>query len=328
MRDECATGKLNAKFPTQTGCFYLVEGRLVAAELGALTGLSAVNVVLWMQSATFSFEPNLTAARHDLDIAKAELLLDRLLSIENTSEALQHVATVSETRGEIALPQQTHNPVPFLNDASEANAARSISEPRSRFMVSFRRHRKLATRASLTVVLAAGITIVIANINRSHEAPITTPTRTQPQIAQPEKSRADVDYKPESKSKISTTSSLVGDFGFSTGPSESTITTERQKKVNESVPVREPQATASPPVVAVSKPAATPAEKEYVEIAVKLQIEDGRVTEAHVGNRQAGAEAFEASALQLARQKRYPSGTSTSETVVFRIARQPGRKEP
>ena len=75
-------------------------------------------------------------------------------------------------------------------------------------------------------------------------------------------------------------------------------------------------------------PAPTAAPKEFVEIAVELKIQDGRVAEAHVGNQQPGAEAFEATALLIARQRRYPPGTSRTETLVLRVANQVGRKEP
>jgi hypothetical protein len=87
-----------------------------------------------------------------------------------------------------------------------------------------------------------------------------------------------------------------------------------------------------PPAVAEA-PRPTPepttmARKEFLEIAVQLTIHDGRVAEAHVGNRQPGADAFEATALHIARQRRYPPGTSRTETVVVRVANQFGRKEP
>jgi hypothetical protein len=67
--------------------------------------------------------------------------------------------------------------------------------------------------------------------------------------------------------------------------------------------------------------------KEFVEVAVQLTIQDGRIAEAHIGNRQPGAEAFEATALHIARQRRYPPGTSRTETLVVRVANQFGSKE-
>ena len=125
---------------------------------------------------------------------------------------------------------------------------------------------------------------------------------------------------------------MAGDFGFSLGSPDRSIETPPSIKAKEPLSPPKPEAMPSPaaPVVAEAprpSPEPTTVRKEFVEIAVQLTIEDGRVAGAQVGNRQPGAGAFEATALHIARQRRYPPGTSRTETVVVRVANQFGRKE-
>ena len=55
-------------------------------------------------------------------------------------------------------------------------------------------------------------------------------------------------------------------------------------------------------------------------ITVLMEIHDGRVMFAAVTNHRPGMEAFEASALRLARQRRFPAGKNGRETVVVRVS--------
>jgi hypothetical protein len=127
---------------------------------------------------------------------------------------------------------------------------------------------------------------------------------------------------------------LIGDFGFSLEESaEQYIPTPPSIKVKETLAVAKPESMPTPAEPGVAEaplpsPEPTAPRKEFVEIAVELKIEGGRVSEAHVANRQPGAEAFEATALHIARQRRYPAGTSRTERLVLRVANQSGRKEP
>ena len=54
-------------------------------------------------------------------------------------------------------------------------------------------------------------------------------------------------------------------------------------------------------------------------ITVAMEIKNGRVTYATVENRRPGMEAYEASALRIARQRRYPSNKNGQESFVVRV---------
>ena len=193
-------------------------------------------------------------------------------------------------------------------------------------------HRKLWGRIG-AFALAIMALVAIANIRNTREVPVITGVATQAEITQAAKGEAArAASKPITDPKIPTTP-LTGDFGFSLESAEEPIPTQPSIKAKEPLAVAKPESMPSPAQPAVAEapppsPEPTAPRKEFVEIAVELKIEDGRITQAHVANRQPGAEAFEATALQIARQRRYPPGTSRTETLVLRVANQFGRKEP
>lgn len=191
--------------------------------------------------------------------------------------------------------------------------------------------------ARLGVVFLATATLVgIVSLRKTPEVSVVTAVPTQTEVTEPAKPEAAVASEPITKPITDPTNApapMAGDFGFSLGsPHESIETPPSIKAKKEPLTAAEPEPIPSPARPALAEapqPAPQPtATKEFVEIAVQLTIEDGRVAGAQIGNRQPGAEAFEATALHIARQRRYPPGTSRTETVVVRIANQVGRKEP
>ena len=52
-----------------------------------------------------------------------------------------------------------------------------------------------------------------------------------------------------------------------------------------------------------------------------MQIENGRVLKASIANHKPGMDSYEALALRIARQRRYPATTSGGETVTISVSR-------
>jgi len=77
--------------------------------------------------------------------------------------------------------------------------------------------------------------------------------------------------------------------------------------------------------VGLDSPAAPPepsAKPSSRTIAVVVEIEEGRVTEAFIKQPQRELAAYEATALRLARQRRYPKGTTRRETINLPVTRE------
>ena len=70
----------------------------------------------------------------------------------------------------------------------------------------------------------------------------------------------------------------------------------------------------------VAEPAPEP-EPASQPIKVVMQIENGRVLKASIANHKPGMDGYEAMALRIARQRRYPSTTTGGETVTISVNR-------
>jgi len=196
----------------------------------------------------------------------------------------------------------------------------------------------LATIGAVFLVTAA--LVGIATITNTPELSVVTAIPTQTEVIQAAKAEAAVASEPITEpvdAPAISTAPLIGDFGFSLGSPNQSIGTPPSIKAKEPLTAPKPEAipspspSPSPPALAeVLRPSPEPttARKEFVEIAIQLTVHEGRVAEAQVANRQPGVEAFEATALHIARQRRYPPGTSRTETVVVKVANQLGEKQP
>jgi hypothetical protein len=199
-------------------------------------------------------------------------------------------------------------------------------------------YRKLFDKIAAALLGTAAL-VAIATLRHTPDVSVVTSVPTQTEIiqdARPGAADASKASKPITEpitDRAMPTAPLIGDFGFSLGSADQSI--PRPPTVKAKEPLTAPKAEAVPssiPLAVADAPRPSPqptmARKEFVEIVVQLTIQDGRVAAAQVGNRQSGAEAFEATALHIARQRRYPPGISSTETVVVRVANQFGRKEP
>jgi hypothetical protein len=230
----------------------------------------------------------------------------------------------------IAVPSRTHKEV-------ATQTLRSIAGSKS--AANLYTYRKLLGTIGVVFLVTAAM-VGVATIRNTPEVSVVTAIPTQTEVSQAAKAEAPVASEPITEpvtDPVISTAPLIGDFGFSLGSPDRSIETPPSIKAKEPLTASKPEvipspspSTAPPAVAEVPRPSPEPTttRKEFVEIAVQLTVHEGRVAEAQVANRQPGAEAFEATALHIARQRRYPPGTSRTETVVVRVANQLGEKEP
>lgn len=144
------------------------------------------------------------------------------------------------------------------------------------------------------ILIAVGLSIVIALIgglnNNAAAETAVQPSQTQvaPVTVEPEAPKAPVAtvVKPTRKEEKRTKPELK----------------DNTETVAEAAPVKEPEPTSQ-------------------SIKVVMQIENGRVLKASIANPKPGMDSYEALALRIARQRRYPATANGGQTVTINVSR-------
>jgi len=92
-------------------------------------------------------------------------------------------------------------------------------------------------------------------------------------------------------------------------------------KPNRSVSERREERRTRPQEKSVQSETAKAEEQSAQPIKVVMQIENGRVLKAAIANHKPGMDNYEALALRIARQRRYPTTTTGGETVTITVNR-------
>jgi hypothetical protein len=152
----------------------------------------------------------------------------------------------------------------------------------------------------LIVVALSIVTAVLGGINNNAAAETTTAQPSHTQVAT-------VTAEPEAPK--ATMSNVVK-------PNRTERKEEKRTKPevkNETEAVAEAQP--------VKEPAAHPEPQTSQSIKVVMQIENGRVLKASIANPRPGLDSYEAMALRIARQRRYPTTTTGGQTVTISVNR-------
>lgn len=155
-------------------------------------------------------------------------------------------------------------------------------------------HKRSLFLIAAAILIAVGLSIVIALIgglnNNAAAETAVQPSQTQiaPVTVEPEAPKAAVTtvIKPSRKEEKRTKPELK----------------DNTEIVAEAQPVKEPEPTSQ-------------------SIKVVMQIENGRVLKASIANPKPGMDSYEALALRIARQRRYPATANGGQTVTINVSR-------
>jgi uncharacterized protein DUF4388 len=159
--------------------------------------------------------------------------------------------------------------------------------------VMVRRRSLLLVGAAVVVVIGLSTVIAVTGGFKNNPAPAAAVSPAQPQVA-PVTAQAEPAMHQVSAAQISKTKRPL---------------TERKEE--------KPEKTEAAPAPA---PAAE-AEQASQPIKVVMQIENGRVLKASIANHKPGMDGYEAMALRIARQRRYPETTTGGQTITISVGR-------
>lgn len=305
------TGRLKVIYSIGAGYFYLKNGAVVHAHFGDLRGIDAVFFALTQANASFKFSPAVEAPEQTINQPWTSVVLEGLRRMdegvaprtpsvlkneeEHEGEREQVVAATSVATAPVVTPAKSKNVAAKSTDDVKAFGV-LLSGSDSESFARRRWHPALVVAAVVAVIAAIGIPwgwyTHKRSVRMSSEAnaapsqiPATTATATETQTETPIP-QAQPSTNPDTESELAKR--------------------QREARARERARAQE-QAAANN--ADMSKPAASSASNKRAVVTVTYD-ENGRVTAASGGD---------ATALRIARQKRFPPGKPGSATVTIPI---------
>lgn len=329
------TGRLKVEFPEGPGVFYFREGDLVDAQVGQRIGPEAVYYALSMPNASFDFNTHIYASRQTINEPWMRLVLEGLRRVDEGIPPEQILADDHERGDEtraagdqsIAEVVAQMDDLDRLEDGTWAitSSTERSSQPENKSnstavppifatataatATTAGNRKKFALFAGIAAFLVCG-TAVAALTNwfskgtantAAPAAVVQPPALVAPEANQPP-APAQSNANPENTAAENTQSEQ-----------QAALAAERRAAERRAAAARA-ALTLAP---REERPAAATGSKTVmVQVTVD---ENGRVSQASVSNSRPGMESYEASALRIARQRRYPAGKSGVISVPVKI---------
>jgi hypothetical protein len=310
------TGRLQIDFESAPGIFHFKDGKLISARLGALEGFSAVNRAFQQAKASFDFDIHATPPEVTISDFSRELIMTRLLGI--------HVDDLGECNfvHRKSIPSRLPRSIETHYGMRRAGTILwPVSHHNSRLLVIaketltfIQRHALAASAAVMLLLVVPAVIAITVRLGRNDGRPETGV------IAQPST------HSPGNPADSVRTSSFQRNISMSPGDNPGYAAEKPNAGLKSPVAKLKTTSSSSAPAENASDQELTlrndkvlPENSSKV-IAVVMRIEEGRVSEAYVKEHHPGLEAYEATAIRLARQRRYSKDKAGTETIVVKVS--------
>ncbi len=318
------TGRLKIDYQRGHSVFFIKEGELVDAKVGALSGPEAVYYSLTLPNAAFDFSPEVLPTRRTINEPWTQVVLEGLRRLDeglSPSDADAFVGCAhSET--EMAVMMDHVERLGEQNggkDAGQNVASSDSSNALPSFMVdgvaeaggSRKKWMVLGAVASVVIACAvAAIPLVGGSGSLPAESGAASLAPAPPPAAPSEPAPAEAVAPPNGEAVSAPASP---------NPAAEAARREREERERRR---RKAEDEARKEAAEAAKAAPTPAPVAAGPKSVKVSIaydENGRVTQASVAGATPGAEAFGGTAVRIARGKRFPAGKAGTTVVTIPV---------
>lgn len=296
------TGQLKVLYPQGHGSFYLQAGSVVDARIGILRGIDAVYFALTLPNAKFEF-------------GDADEPMDRTINQPWTQVVLEGLRRLDEGIIPLDAFPPDYSVETNSADPTEAEIAttdlESLRVPGflsfSRVEAESKRRGLVAGAVAFAIIASVAALGVPAGWYGRKQSPVSTQAETQPNnVAVPETAAAVVQDETASEAPEVSAEELTDATLAAKRRRDLERARAREAKAATDAQTETTPAAPIPTPVAAAQPKAGP---KKVVVTVTYD-ESGRVTQASGGD---------ASAVRIARQKRFPPGKAGSATVTIPI---------
>lgn len=303
LRVQRKSGRLQVEYPDTPGSFFFEDGQLVDAQLGTLRGVEALYVALALRGAAYNFNPLVRPPERSIDKQAQKFIWDMVEAPrrEGLSE-ISVASAVSSPPAPAALAPPTQSaplqlaPVPAefmapLVERLDAVEAAIVSTSRR-----FSRERLL-----YTLIISFLVGLILVTLLQVIFGPFVAAPASATTPVNKEQARA-----------------VPGELAR-TAPAQTTEATNTAAPAPQQI--QQPLAADLTTVREAPKSGgvATP-RTEYV-VRIRMRVKNGQVTGARVLNSRSGMSTYEALALKLAMQHRYPEDFTGGDTLKIIVER-------
>jgi Domain of unknown function (DUF4388) len=314
LRHQHKTGRLLIEYNKGPGMFFFRDGQLVDAQLDKLVGLQALCVALAQPPAAFNFNPLIQPSRRTIEQSMQRIVSELLgcwdenaIDVGNSARETEKISSGSAVPNPALL---TAAPLPHPEAALTAapNLLALPPAPQKSFS------SPIAVMAAAGLLMLGISTLIgVSGKLRSTASTAAPAAAMHLPVAEASVSSNHEPTKPEIRSDSKSHRQSARSTDKDTRPSNHADT---RAALNTDVNHSETSAD-SGVSRSVEEPKASPGGARAVKVV--LQIENGRVTQASIGNHKPGMDAYEALALRIARQRRYPTKSAGQQTIMISV---------
>jgi hypothetical protein len=295
LRHQKKSGRLLIEYPKGPATLFFENGELVDVHLNELSGLQAICVLLSQPDASFNFNPLIRSSQRSVDHSMQRVVSELFGCWDETAVQIEAAPSTKPLELQSDIPHEV---------AAIPGPVERLALPPARHAVTRQKSIYLVAAAVIIVIAISTVIALTANLNR-REGEATTVDRNA--VA------ADVENSAANKPKPNEGANRV----TGSGRARSVSAEQRRDKA-----AAKRAADVPDPAESSASSANDSVETKARSISVVMQIENGRVLNASIANHAAGMDNFEALALRIARQRRYPTAKNGNETVTISVNKQ------
>jgi TonB family protein len=337
------TGRLKVDYALAPGVFFIKDGDLVDAKVGALNGTEAVFFALTLPSASFDFSAGMQSSRRTINESWASVVLEGLRRIDEgimpdasqafASEQEIDEATIAYLNCIEVAKEETAAKAAAKDDSTRA-ANDSLPLPFAQTLEATRSgggKSRLVIAGVVAALVAACLVAAIPLSKRLTRSPAAAATVAAPAAAQTTTGTSDAQgddnaaasatpaasTDPNAVAAMPAAAAAAEEEAARLARREREAREARQRKLQEAKKAEAAQAaTEAAAPEAAPKPVASGPKSVRVSITYD---EAGRVTQTSVVGSSPGAEAYASTAVRVARGRRFPAGKAGSTVVTIPI---------
>jgi len=314
LRHQRKTGRLLIEYPNTPASFYFEEGELVDVQIDELTGLQAICMAIAQPASPFNFNPLIRSAQRSLDHS-LQRVVSELFGCWDESPLQINTVSTPAALSTMDLPVTPEIPAdPPVLKGPEVLALPAFVPPATQ-----NRTIRATAAAGLMLLGISSVIAVTGGFQRKGVSDALATSSTENQTAAVRQSAAESITPREPGRAVSSHSEWQKSTAQTNARRDSRLasTSENSTSVKESTTVADPAKELAPDAKTASKENVLNA--QWVDVV--MHVENGRVLQAAIANHKSGVDSYEALALRIARQRRYPTNATGPQTVRIRVAK-------